>query len=76
MQLQGSQEAHELIVGALAGEFGVCWRCLCQSFLLESQIGIEIDLSGLDRLVTQPQRDDRTVDAGLQQFHGRRVPAI
>ncbi len=31
--------------------------------------GFEVDLGGLDRFVTQPECDERTIHSGLQQFH-------
>jgi hypothetical protein len=33
-------------------------------------VGVQIDLGGLDGLVAKPERDHRTVDAGLEEFHG------
>jgi len=36
-------------------------------------LGIQVDLSGLDRLVTEPQRNDSLLISLLQQIHRRRV---
>ncbi len=40
--------------------------CFCQEFFLYRQIGIEIDLGGLDGLMPQPQRDHRAINSRLQ----------
>ena len=45
----------EVVVGFEATKPGVGRACFGQGFLLDSQVGVEIDLGGLDRLVTQPQ---------------------
>jgi len=38
------------------------------------EIGVLVDGGRSDRLVTQPQSDDRAVHPGLQELHGARVP--
>ena len=35
----------------------------------EFEVGVEVDLRGLDRRVTEPERDARGVDPGVQQRH-------
>jgi hypothetical protein len=42
--------------------------------LLQREVGVQVDLSGLDRHVAKPERDHRTVDAGLEELHRRTVP--
>lgn len=47
---------------------------LRQGSFLEGEVGVQVRLRRLDRFMTEPQRDHRTVDAGLQQFHRSAVP--
>ena len=47
---------------------------LRQRRLLQRQVGVQVDLGGLDRLVAKPERDHRAVDAGLEELHRRAVP--
>jgi len=35
---------------------------------------VQVDLGGLDRLVSEPERDHRAVDAGLEELHRSGVP--
>jgi alkylation response protein AidB-like acyl-CoA dehydrogenase len=35
---------------------------------LEGSVGVRVYLRGLDLFMTEPQRDDRAVDVGLQQI--------
>ena len=37
--------------------------------LLRGEVGVEVDLGGLDRLVTQPERYHGAIVAGLEQRH-------
>ncbi len=37
---------------------------------LRVEVGVEVDLGGVDLLVAEPERDDGGVDAGVQQPHG------
>ena len=41
-----------------------------QRLLLQCEVSIKIDLGGFYRLVSEPKRNHRTVNTGLQQFHG------
>ena len=34
---------------------------------------MQVDLGGLDRLMTKPERDDRAIDARLEKVDGGRV---
>ena len=53
-------------------EFG--WPRSGQGALLDRQIGMQVDLGGLDVFVSKPERDHRGVDAGVQQSHCRGMP--
>ena len=37
--------------------------------LLEGEVGVEVDLGGLDALVAEPEGDDAGVDAGVEESH-------
>jgi len=41
---------------------------------LQFEVGVEIDLRGLDRGVPEPERDARGVDPGVQERHRAGVP--
>ena len=43
------------------------------TYVLEGEVGVQVDLRGLGALVAEPERDHRSVDAGVQQPHRRRV---
>ena len=47
---------------------GQCGFCECT--LLDSEIRVQIDLSGLDRFVPEPLGDDAAVDASLEELNG------
>ena len=36
----------------------------------ECDVGVQIDLGRLDRLMSEPQGDHRDIDAGLKELHG------
>lgn len=59
------QECEEMVVGLVAAQPDVGRVGPCQSLLLELHVGLKIDGGGFDRLVAQPQSDDRAVDAVL-----------
>ncbi len=46
----------------------------CESLLLEPHVGVQVDLGGLDGLMSEPEGDDAPIDAALQQLHCGRVP--
>jgi len=47
-----------------------------QRLLLPSQIGLEIHVGRVDTFMTEPQGDGGDIDPGLEQMHGRGVPAM
>lgn len=70
----GFQELEDGIAWAIAFPLGLQWRVGIEGAFLHCQVGLDVTM-GRDRaLMTQPQGDDRDVDASLQQMHGRRVP--
>ena len=49
----------------------VLGRCgFFERALLDSEVGVEIDLSGLDRFMPEPKSDDTAVDAGFEELDG------
>ena len=71
--LQGLEELNELIVWTIPGRCAVNRAGFRQHRFFQSEVGVEIDLRRLDRFVTEPDGDEGTVDAGLQQLHCRAV---
>ena len=55
------------------GWVGLQGGCLGQRLFFQIEIGVQIDIGGLDGLVAEPKRDNGTVDAVLQQVHRRGV---
>lgn len=58
-----------MVVGLVSARPDVGGVGLRQSLLLERHVGLEIDGGGFDRLVAQPQSDDRAVDAVMEEVH-------
>ena len=46
---------------------------LCERLFFERQIRIEINLGGLDGLMAQSERDNRSINARLKEFHRKCV---
>jgi hypothetical protein len=47
----------------------VGWSGSGECLLLQLHVGVQVDLGGLDADVSEPERDDAGVDAGVQQPH-------
>ena len=71
--LQAAEKAEQPVTGLVAAGVAGWRRCFGQCLLLHRQRRLQIDLGGLDRFVTEPQRDHRAIDACLKKVHGRRV---
>jgi len=65
--LEAVEEAQQPIAGPEEPLGCVLWRCLGEGFLLHREGRLEIDLGGLDRLMSQPERDDGAINACLEQ---------
>ena len=52
------------------------WRNLIERPLFGGEIGLYIAVCRFDALVPEPQRNDRDINAGLEQMGGRRVPPM
>ena len=46
----------------------------CEGLFLDGEVGVEVDLGGLGRLVAEPQCDDSVVDAVAKEIDRRGVP--
>jgi len=58
------------VVGRLvAAGFCVRRRCPGEGFLLDREVGVQVDLGGADLLVPEPERDHGRVDAGVEESH-------
>src|ERR1035437_266891 len=68
------EESEQLVARPVATRLSTGRRGLRQNLLLHCEVGFEIDLRGLHRLVAQPKSDDRPIETRLQQPHGHRVP--
>jgi hypothetical protein len=64
--LKAFEEGEEIVVGSIpAGLSSERFNCV-EDALLEFKVSIQVDLRGLDRLVTEPKRDHGLLDALLQ----------
>ena len=45
-----------------------------ECLFLEFEVGVQVDLGGVDADVAEPERDDAGVDAGVQEPHRGGVP--
>ena len=59
--------------GAVASGLGVRRGGAGEGFLLDAEVGVEVDGGGVDAFVSEPERDDGGVDAGFEQPHRRGV---
>src|SRR6185437_3766951 len=68
------QECQQLAVGTVSTRSSVDGCGPGEDLLSECEIGVEIDLCGVHRLVTKPQCNGHLLDACMQQVHGRSMP--
>ena len=73
VDLQAAEKAEQPVTGLVAAGVAGWRRCFGQCLLFHCQRRLQIDLGGLNRFVSEPQRDHRAIDAGLKKVHGRRV---
>jgi hypothetical protein len=63
------EEAQQLIIGAVRSSLPFDGGSLREHLFFQSKIGIEVDLGCLDRFVTQPECDERSIYSRLEQLH-------
>ena len=64
-QLEVAEEVQQTVWRTVAAPFPIDGIYLCQDFLLQCQIGVEIDLSGLYRFMSEPQGYHGSIYTGL-----------
>lgn len=74
--LEFPEEAEKAVARAIAAGLALVGACLRQDFFFQGEIRVQIDLGGLHGFVAQPDRNERAVDTGLEQFHCRGVPTM
>lgn len=70
MWSKASEKSDELVVGSIPPGLSVERRDLVENSLLHLKVGVQIDLRGLDRLMTEPQRNHGPINTLLQEIHG------
>jgi hypothetical protein len=70
------EETQQLIIRAVRSFLPFDGGSLREHLFFQSKIGIEVDLGCLDRFVTQPECDERTIYSRLEQFHSGSVAAM
>ena len=73
MWSQAFEEGEELVVGSIATGLSIERSNRVEKPLLQLKVSIQIDLCGLDRLMTEPERNHGLLDTLLQQIHCCRV---
>ncbi len=71
--LEFPEEAEQAVARAISAGLALVGACLRQDFFFQGEIRVQIDLGGLHGFVAQPDRNERAVDTGLEQFHCRGV---
>ena len=71
---QSLKELDESITGTVSSGCTFDGLGLGEHRLLQSEVGIEIDLSCLDRFMPEPDRNQGPIDSGLKKLHCSRVP--
>src|SRR5215831_1116992 len=67
---QPLEEGQQILIRPITPGLAVVRRGFGEDLLFESQVCIEIDLGGFDRLMSEPECNDRAIHTGLQEFHG------
>src|SRR5713101_697485 len=63
------EKSEELVVRTVSCGLGRGGGDACERLFLEAQIGVDVDLRRFDGFMPEPERDDRLVDAMVQQLH-------
>ena len=73
VDLQAAEKAEQPVTGLVAAGVAGWRRCFGQCLLFHCQRRLQIDLGGLNRFVSEPQRNHRAIDACLKKVHCRRM---
>jgi hypothetical protein len=68
------EEGEQGVIRPVAGGTIGRWGGFVEHLLFELEAGMEVNLSGFHRLMTEPRGDDGAIDPAVQQRHGRGVP--
>ena len=71
--LQRIEELQQPIGGSIPSRFNLGWSGFCQRGFLQGEVHMKVSLCGIHRLVPEPQRNNRGVDVGREQFHRNAV---
>ncbi len=71
--LQLVQERQQLPRRAIFAWLAIDRRRFCQYLFSQDEIGVEIHLSGINRLMSEPESDRVLLNASVQQIHRHRV---
>ena len=72
LTLEPPEKRKQSIIGAVSTRrWGIRRSGFGQRLFLEREIGIEVHLGRFDGFVAQPESDDGSIDARVQEFHGR-----
>ena len=64
------EEGEELVVGPVAaGRVGSWWGGAGDRLFFDFEVGVHVDLGGLDAFMAEPQSDGGEVDTGVQERH-------
>ena len=72
-----SAKGHQVVVWWLVSSWsGSGWRGWGHGVLLHGDVGMQVNLCGLDAFVSEPERDDGDADSGGQQPHREGVACL
>ena len=74
--ITATPEREEHIVGPIPSGFRVRGGDLCQCFLFESHVGMEVNLRRLHRFVPEPKSDDSLINTVMKEIHGGAVAYV
>ena len=74
MHLHALEVREKTITWPISAGHAVKGAGFVEDLVLDRHIGVHVNLGSLDGLVPEPNCDHRSIDAGLQQFHGHGVP--
>jgi hypothetical protein len=72
-QSESLKEVEQRVGWPVSTGCGFEWCGACECAFLQGEIGMQVDLDSVCLLVSELERDDRGVHAGVQQAHGGRV---
>jgi hypothetical protein len=81
--LQSFEEVEQAVTGSLTSRRGLDWASFGEDRLFQGEVGVEVDLGGFHRFVTQPDRNESAVHicqtlrrSERDGLHRRRDPSL